>query len=235
MKLSNRTILLFVFCTILGTGFYSIAGAQEPEKSPLEQVEAVVYLNETGLISITYAEPWFWEVGYYARSLWNFMEESLDRANNDCKNLSDALSGNPQQLLSVRSRAILDSQLEDGRIKDIRMLSSLLKKYSQKNAIDAETATDQGQYIPIRGDTCSDLDPNNPGYLQQMFIRPENNPEPYFTAKCDVIKKTVSCLNELSVIDNVNRLRLGDGEFTYLGFSENTFSVVSGGLESDSD
>jgi hypothetical protein len=68
-----------------------------------------------------------------------------------------------------------------------------------------------------------------------MFIRPEDNPEPYFTAKCDVIKKATSCLNELNVIDNVNRHRQVDGEFTYLGFSENIFSVVSGGPGSDSD
>lgn len=218
---------------VMGIGVLSTASAQAPEKSPLEQVETMVFLNETGMISITYADPWFWEVGYYAMSLWSFMADSLNAADAECAALSQALTDHPDQRLSARARLILDSQLEDGRVKDIRLISSLLKKYSHKNEIDPENSSDKGRYTPLSYSICSNLDSDTPGYMQQIFLAPKNNPETYFLEKCERVEKTAACLNDLNVIDTLNRRRQGDNSFTEVDFSSAVFSLVSGSHSDD--
>ena len=210
----------------------STASAEAPEKSPLEQVEAMVMLNENGIISVTYIEPWFWEVGYYAMSLVSFMADSLDAAQAECTALSQSLTDHPEQRLSARARRILDSQLKDGRVEDVRLISSVLKKYSRKNEIDKENSSEKGTYSPLSGNVCSNLEVETPGYLQQMFPRPENNPEAFYDPQCVRIEKTAACLNDLSLIDKLNRRTKGD-KFTEVDFSPDLFSVVSGNHAED--
>ncbi len=226
----NRSLCIAV---VVGMGLCSTAGADAPEKTPLEQVEAMVVLNETGIISITYEDPWFWEVGYYAVSLWSFMADALDTADAECANVSQALTDSPDQRLGAGARRALDSLLEDGRIKDSRLLSSLLKRYSRNNPIDPENASDRGRYQPLSGDICSNLDPNNPGYLQQMFPPPMDDTEAYYRKKCERIEKTAACLNDLNVIDKLNRSRQGDKAFREADFSANVFPVVAGSSAND--
>ena len=230
---SERTFhRLLVLGVMSGMVLCSSASADAPEKPPLEQVEAMVMLNENGIISVTYQDPWFWEVGYYAMSLVSFMADSLDAANAECAALSQTLTDDPQQRLSARARRILDSQLQDGRVQDVRLISSVLKKYSRKNDIDKESATEKGVYTPLSGNVCSNLDVENPGYLQQMFPRPANNPEAFYDPQCVRIEQTATCLNELDLIDKLNR-RTQDDRFTEVDFSPELFSVVSGSHADD--
>lgn len=232
MRSKTTFHFLLCRCVIISMVLCSMASAEAPEKSPLEQVEAMVMLNENGIISVTYAEPWFWEVGYYAMSLVSFMADSLDAAGAECAALSQTLTDYPEQRLSARARRILDSQLKDGRVEDIRLISSVLKKYSRKNEIDRENASEKGVYTPLSGNVCSNLGVETPGYLQQMLPVPQNNPEAFYDPQCVRIEKTAACLDELNLIDKLNR-RTKDDEFTEADFSPGLFSVVSGSHADD--
>lgn len=198
---------------------------------PIDRSRAhdMVILNATGVISISYEKPWFWEVGEYSASMAFVLAEEVNAAYKECSDKTSEMNKSYDRRMSGYMKKIIDSMKEEGEITEARLISSILKKYSKKNRIDREDEHYKGNYKPIQGE-CKSLESNNPGLVMQMF--PESNYAPVLTGAsysqwvkssandgrggvnarqgiCSALKKTVSCLENLEVVNakNINESR----------------------------
>jgi hypothetical protein len=145
-------------------------------------------------------------------------------------------------------KKIIDSMKTEGKIDRSKLISSLLKKFSVKKAVDAESETDKGTYKPIQGQ-CNSFDTKNPGLMQQMFPTLTRNPtattkdyNSWLTGNsaigndvnakrgvCDAIDRTVSCLEGLEGIEKKNIANQSSGVVQKIKFSRiSVFDEVNG-------
>lgn len=208
----KRTSFLDFFISSANAYFYDIS-----------RVESLIVLNASGVISVTYNEPWFWEVGEYSVNLANAFTDQLNKAHSECRTKSQEVSKYSSRRIGADFQKILDSMKTSGRVDKAKLISSLLKKFSKKNAIDEESEGKVGSYKPLSG-KCEKIDENNPGLIQQMF--PISPSAPTLTGAsygtwvratsdvggmpdaregvCDALEKTVLCLENLETIQAKN-------------------------------
>ncbi|MBK25613.1 MAG: hypothetical protein CME70_16570 [Halobacteriovorax sp.] len=187
------------------------------------RVQELVVLNASGVISVTYDKPWFWEVGQYSVDLAHAFTEQLNLAYRECDKKTHEMSKYSSRRIGSDFQKILNSMKTRGKVDSTKVISSLLKKFSGKNKVDRETSSDSGKYKPLGG-KCAKIDKNSPGLIQQMF--PISAHAPVLTGSsyatwvrsssdlggepdarygvCDALQKTVSCLANLEVIQANN-------------------------------
>ena len=200
--------------------FFSKAHAISYDTSRLE---SLIVLNASGVISITYDEPWFWEIGEYSTNLANAFTDQLNRAHRECRAKSQEVSKYSSRRIGSDFQKILDSMKTSGRVDKAKLISSLLKKFSNRSKVDEESPGNTGSYKPLSG-KCEKIDQNNPGLIQQMF--PISPSAPTLTGAsygtwvraasdvggvpdaregvCDALEKTVLCLENLETIQAKN-------------------------------
>ncbi len=190
------------------------------------RVESLIVLNATGVISVTYDAPWFWEVGQYSVDLASAFTEQLDLAYDECDKKTHELKKYNSRRIGKNFQKILNSMKSEGKVDNAKVISSIMKKFSGKNKVDKESSSNSGKYEPIHG-RCAQIDKNNPGMIQQMFPIVSHAPVQTgasFTTwvnatsgnggkanardgVCDALQKTVSCLSNLEVIQANNAKR----------------------------
>lgn len=181
-----------------------------------KRVEEIVVLNATGVISITYDEPWWFEVPEYAKDLALAMSEEINKAHEECTEKSEELAKWNTRRMGKGLSGIVNSLKTNGRVDHAKLMSSLMKKFSTKNRIDKESASSRGKHKAISG-TCE----------QMMFgwkLFPQSNVAPIGngltyrswvlgnaggnvdakTGLCSAVKQTVACLENLDAIESKN-------------------------------
>lgn len=213
-----------------------------------DRLESMVVLNATGVISITYDVKWPWIKSEYAVDLANALTDELNSAYDECTRKSQQLSDVSFRRMDDSMKKIIDSMKTEGKIDRSKLISSLLKKFSVKKAVDAESETDKGTYKPIQGQ-CNSFDTKNPGIMQQMFPTLTRNPtdttkdyNSWLTGNsaigndvnakrgvCDAIDRTVSCLEGLEGIEKKNIANQSSGVVQKIKFSRiSVFDEVNG-------
>lgn len=221
--------------------FISPAHAQFNKK----RVEEIVVLNATGVISISYDEPWWFEIPEYAKDLALAMSEEINRANKECTQKSQELARWDTRRRGKGLIKIVNSLKTNGKINHAKLISSLMKKFSTKNKVDEETVMFSGSHKALNG-SCEDM---MFGWkiFPQTNVSPTGNGQTYKdwvtgnaaqkvdakTGLCSAVKQTVSCLEGLEAIESSNIANNGSAsrvkeiEFD----SDSSFDEVNGSNE----
>ena len=110
----------------------------------LSKVEQMVVLNATGLVSITYEEPWSWNHAKWAKELAMAFTDELNKGYKECQDKTESLSKWPSRRIGDDLRKVLDSMKTEGNIDRSKVVSSLLKKFSKGRPVDPQSAVNKG-------------------------------------------------------------------------------------------
>lgn len=181
---------------------------QQPPLSDEERVQKMVFMNANGIISISYAEPWFWEVADYSISLNKSLNKEVISAYGQCIDLKTELESKAKPKLGEETQILLGTLRIGHSYTYEKVLSTLLKKYASGNDVDPETADDKGEYNPISATECAKIDPDNPSLMQHLFPTPTS---PHMiggaiwnVGMCKKIDLLITCFTEVSLLDLVN-------------------------------
>jgi hypothetical protein len=217
---TKLSALVVVF--IISIAFANEGLAQESPGYNRDYVEKLVFLNENGIISVSYNAPWFYEVADYAEALIGAMRVNLKGAGTECVSLQKSLINEPRTILNQESLHLLTSLENDRRTDPSRLMSSLLRKYTDKNPVDIERDGDSGDYQVLHGKACNLFGVDEVGVVQHMIVLEKGRHEHIAQQVCDWITSTAACLDDLTIIDQLNRIRLKGASGTAIGFGKNT-------------
>jgi hypothetical protein len=196
-------VLLISAAVLLG--LLQSAAAQEAETPPLsdeERVGKIIFMNENGLISVSYDAPWFYEVPEYAMSFAKLFHMELDMALEECQSLKQELGTTQTATLGATTEAILSSLLTNNSFTHPKLFSSLLTKYSLSNKVDPESTGSQGEHRPLAGDFCTNSHKENFGVLEHMFIAALHPRSPggsvWNVRTCDKSDVVLTCLGDVA-------------------------------------
>jgi hypothetical protein len=199
MKDGGMKYLLAALCLFFSSSLTALAQEDEGDGlTPDQRVAKMVVMNENGIISISYAAPWFYEVGTYSASLGDVLWAEMVVADAECKALTDMLDASDDAGLGTKTAAIITSLGDKGTISNDRVLSSLLGKYAKDTPVDAQTAANKGTFTPITANFCTNAHKDDMGMLEQMFPQPLN---PFAVGggvwnvrTCDAIEQVRKCV-----------------------------------------
>lgn len=134
----------------------------------------MVIMNENGIISVTYAKPWFWEVGEYATSLDKLFKKQIFGAQQECEDLLAETKTATKARLGPKASSYNSLLIENHQHFNPILITSLLLPYANKDFIDKERNNDGGELKPLNGEYCVGDGKDNIGMMNQMFSVPEN-------------------------------------------------------------
>lgn len=194
-------------------------------------VERITFLNENGVISIDYEEPWWFEVYQYAQSLENAIYTQLDAANSECEAITAILEKDTGMRTGAHFGRVVQSMSVNGTIEPAMLLSSLLKKFTHKSPVDAENAESWGKYRPLSGE-CDSTSAVRSGMILQMFPNMSDAPVPLQSSFCPRVAATMACLENVQALAAKNDRADGAQVEGSVDLKMDTvFSVVSGDVD----
>ena len=218
-----KTVIGFTGAIISTTlCFLSPVLAQDKPGSNREYLEKVVFLNENGLVSVDYIDVYFYEMAEYATQVVRALYINLDGAKKELETLNDSLVKNPAMVLDPETAQRLMSLQSNGQTDVPLLISSLLRKYTDKNPVDIETDSDHGQYNTVRGSQCSRFGLEDVGVVQHLVVLEKDRHEAIADAICERVTATASMLERVLIVDNVNRIRLEDKAPVEIGLARDS-------------
>lgn len=220
---------IIVFFTIIASSCMPMAvSAQDvsTEAAPVinqKYLEEIVIMNETGQISISYDDPWWFEIAEYSNALLKAMEIHLDEGREECAVMTQSLVNNDTYGLGPSSYKLLTSLQYNGRTDYSRLMTSLLRKYSHKNSVDKENASTFGHHRALRGEVCNRFSTEGgAGVIQRMVVLEVGRHEGVASWACAKITQTANCLDKLIYLSDLNQSRLKGRRPTRIALSKNT-------------
>lgn len=204
--------------------------APKVDENDIRHTKELIVLNESGTVSVNYGSLHWVYQDNYEESLHAVLYAQLDRADLECKRLTESLQENPNWQAGEYTNRFLTSVSVNGRMDYARVLSSILKKYATEKA--DVPVPDADKPIPAQiGGECNRTDENDPGIAQQALPYMTRTNEEFADNFCKRVERSVSCLENLKEVAEDNKSNQGPNSRNVDLYEDTVFSFVSGSLD----